>query len=81
MTMIASTISEVCSEGTSPMALEIYRQTRAFGNTFVFLVGGMATDYTVIGLLWKNLRKKTGLWMLVINIPQIIFFGWIFNRF
>jgi len=34
VTLIVATIMEVCSEGTAPLAFELYRQTGAFGNAF-----------------------------------------------
>lgn len=74
-------ILEVCSEGTAPLAFEIYRQTGAMGNSFVFLMAGVATDYTEVGLVWMNLGKKTALWMIAICVPQILILGWVFNFF
>jgi uncharacterized membrane protein YraQ (UPF0718 family)/YHS domain-containing protein len=79
ITLAAATIIEVCSEGSSPIAFEIYRQTGALGNSFVFLMAGVATDYTEIGLLWHNIGKKTALWLPVIAGPQIILLGYLFN--
>ncbi len=51
VTLLVATVIEVCSEGSAPMAFEIFRQTRAFGNSFVFLMAGVVTDYTEIGHL------------------------------
>jgi len=79
VTLTAATLFEVCSEGTSPLAFELYRHTGAFGNAFVFLMGGVVTDYTEVGLIWMNIGKKTALWMLALTLPQVIFLGWIFN--
>lgn len=79
ITLIFATIIEVCSEGASPLSFEIFRQTGAFGNSFVFLNAGVATDYTEIGLLWTNIGKKTALWLPVITAPQIVVLGYLFN--
>jgi len=79
ITLIAATIIEVCSEGSSPIAFEIFRQTGAFGNSFVFLMAGVATDYTEIGLIWSNIGKKTALWLPLIAGLQIIILGYAFN--
>jgi uncharacterized membrane protein YraQ (UPF0718 family) len=81
VTLILATIIEVCSEGTAPLAFEIFKQTKAFGNSFVFLMAGVATDYTEIGLIWSNIGKKTALWLPVITVPQIIILGFLFNAF
>jgi len=80
ITMALATVLEVCSEGTSPLAFTIYQQTGAFGNAFAFLMGGVVTDMTEIGLVWKNLGPRTALWMLTITLPQVIVLGWMFNK-
>ncbi len=79
ITLTCATLIEICSEGSAPLAFEIYRQTGALGNSFVFLMAGVATDYTEIGLVWSNLGKRTALWMLLICVPQILILGWIYN--
>ena len=78
-TLAVATILEVCSEGTAPLAFEIFRQTGAIGNSFVFLMAGVATDYTEIGLLWHNVGRKTALWLPVVAVPQILILGVIAN--
>jgi len=80
-TLLFATVLEVCSEGTSPVAFEIYKQTHAFGNALVFLMGGVVTDYTEIGLIWQNIGPKTALWVLIVTLPQVLLFGWLFNQF
>ena len=79
VTLIVATVLEVCSEGTSPLAFEIYKQTGALGNAFAFLMGGVVTDYTEIGLVWANIGRRTALWMVAITIPQVLILGMIFN--
>lgn len=81
VTLILATILEVCSEGTAPLAFEIYKQTNAFGNSFTFLNAGVATDYTEIGLIYTNIGKKAALFLPIITVPQILFFGYLFNLF
>lgn len=81
VTLFFATIIEVCSEGSSPLAFEIYSQTRAFGNSFTFLMAGVATDYTEIGLIWHNIGRKAALWLPIITVPQILLLGFIFNLF
>lgn len=80
VTLALATVIEVCSEGSAPMAFEIFRQTGAFGNTFVFLMAGVVTDYTEIGLIWHNVGRKTAIWLPVIAVPQVILLGIIANR-
>ena len=79
VTLALATIIEVCSEGSSPLAFEIFHQTGAFGNSFAFLMAGVATDYTEIGLLWSNVGRKTAIWLPIITVPQILVLGYMFN--
>jgi len=81
VTLFFATIIEVCSEGSSPLAFEIFNQTKAFGNSFTFLMAGVATDYTEIGLIWSNIGRKAALWLPIITVPQILILGYIFNIF
>jgi len=80
ITLLVATVLEVCSEGTSPIAFEIFNKTAALGNPFVFLMAGVATDYTEIGLLWTNIGKRTAIWLPVVTVPQILLLGMWFNQ-
>ena len=79
LTLLFATVIEVCSEGTSPIAFEIYDNVGVLGNPFVFLMAGVATDYTEIGLLWTNIGKRTALWLPIVAVPQIVALGVLFN--
>ncbi|MFA5287243.1 MAG: permease, partial [Candidatus Omnitrophota bacterium] len=81
VTLGLATIIEVCSEGSSPLAFEIYKQTGALGNSFTFLMAGVVTDYTEIGLLWSNVGRRVALWLPVVAVPQVIAIGYIINKF
>ncbi|MCX5709208.1 MAG: permease [Candidatus Omnitrophica bacterium] len=81
VTLALATVIEVCSEGSSPLAFEIYRQTKSLGNSFVFLMAGVATDYTEIGLLWTNVGRRVALWMPAVSVPQVLAIGYIMNKF
>jgi uncharacterized membrane protein YraQ (UPF0718 family) len=74
-------VLEVCSEGTSPIAFEIFAKTGVLGNPFIFLMAGVATDYTEIGLLWSNIGKRTALWLPAITVPQILLLGFLLNAY
>ena len=80
LTLLFATIIEVCSEGSAPIAFEIFTKTGALGNPFVFLMAGVATDYTEIGLLWSNIGKKTALWLPAVTVPQIVLLGYFMNQ-
>ena len=80
VTLLFATVIEVCSEGTSPIAFEIFAKTGALGNPFIFLMAGVATDYTEIGLLWSNIGKRTALWLPAVTVPQILLLAYLFNQ-
>lgn len=79
VTLLVATIIEICSEGSSPLAFEIYRQTSALGNAFTFLMAGVVTDYTEIGLLWVSVGRRVALWLPIIAIPQVLILGYLAN--
>ena len=81
LTLVGATVIEVCSEGSSVIAFEIYDKVQAFGNPFVFLMAGVVTDYTEIGLLWTNIGRKTALLLPLVAVPQVLFFGFLYNAF
>ena len=80
VTLAVATIIEICSEGSSPLSFEIYRQSGALGNSFVFLMAGVATDYTEIGLLWVNVGRRVALWLPLVTVPQVLVLGYILNN-
>ncbi len=81
VTLLFATVIEVCSEGSSPLAFEIYQKTRALGNSFVFLMAGVVTDYTELGLLWFNIGRRTAIWLVLVSVPQVLILGYLFNIF
>lgn len=81
LTLLFATIIEVCSEGSAPIAFEIFNKIGTLGNPFVFLMAGVVTDYTEIGLIWTNIGKKTAIWLPIITVPQVLLFGYLFNIF
>ena len=79
VTLVLATVMEVCSEGTAPLAFEIYRQTAALGNSFVFLMAGVVTDYTEIGILWHTIGRRTAVWLPLLTVPQVLVWGALAN--
>tara|TARA_Y100001970_G_C14229947_1_gene857961 strand:+ start:1883 stop:2761 length:879 start_codon:yes stop_codon:yes gene_type:complete len=78
-TLGIATILEVCSEGSSVLAFELYNQTQSIGNVFVFLLAGVATDYTEIGLLWSTIGKRTAILLPLISVPIILGVGYLLS--
>jgi uncharacterized membrane protein YraQ (UPF0718 family) len=81
LTLLFATIIEVCSEGSAPIAFEIFNKVGTLGNPFIFLMAGVATDYTEIGLIWTNIGKKSAIWLPIITVPQILIVALLFNWF
>jgi hypothetical protein len=82
LTLLATTLLEVCSEGSSPIAADLMTRAHAPGNAFVFLMAGAATDYTEIA----SLRQTTGSWkstlaLPLISTPQVLLIGWLIHHF
>lgn len=82
LTLVAATVIEVCSEGSSPIAGDLLNRAGAPGNGFSFLMAGAATDYTEILALRETTRSwKTALLLPVTTVPQVVLVGWLMNRF
>jgi uncharacterized protein len=82
LTLFFATIIEVCSEGSVPIAADLMTRAGAPGNSFAFLMAGVATDYTEIAVL----KETTGSWKVafllpVAILPQVIFVAWLLNQF
>jgi uncharacterized membrane protein YraQ (UPF0718 family) len=79
LTLAAAAVVEVCSEGSAPLAFELYRHTGAFGNAFAFLMGGVVTDLTELGALWTNIGRRTVFWLLAVALPMVVMLGLVLN--
>jgi hypothetical protein len=81
LTLLATTLIEVCSEGSSPIAADLLTRAHAPGNAFVFLMAGAATDYTEIMSLRETTRSwKATLALPLISTPQVLLIGWLIHR-
>ena len=82
LTLVATTIIEVCSEGSAPIAEDLFRRGGAPGNAFVFLMAGVATDYTEIMALKETTRSWKATFALpLITVPQVLMIGWLIQTF
>lgn len=81
LTLVATTIIEVCSEGSSPIAADLLTRAAAPGNAFTFLMAGAATDYTEVMVL-RDLTKswKAALALPLITVPQVLVVAWLLNH-
>ena len=81
-TLLAATVIEVCSEGSIPIASDFLLRAGAPGNTFAFLMTGVATDYTEI----LSIRQTTGSWktalfLPLVTVPQVFLIAAMLNGF
>lgn len=82
LTLLAATIIEVCSEGSTPIAADLVTRAAAPGGAFTFLMAGAATDYTEIMALKETTGSwKTALFLPLVTVPQVLLLGWIMNTY
>lgn len=82
LTLIATTIIEVCSEGSAPIASELVTRAAAPGNAFAFLMAGVSTDYTEMLVIREFTKSwKIALSLPLITVPQILVLGYLMNQF
>lgn len=80
LTLIAATIIEVCSEGSTPIAADIFNRAHAPGNSFAFLMAGVSTDYTEIMSLKETTKSwKISLFLPLVTLPQVILISYLIN--
>lgn len=82
LTLLATTVIEVCSEGSSPVAADLLTRAHAPGNAFTFLMAGAATDYTEMLALRETTRSWKATFALpLLSTPQVILIGWLINHY
>ena len=80
ITVLAATLIEICSEGSTPIAADILNRANAPGNSFAFLMGGVATDYTEVMVLKETTKSwRIALFLPLISLPQVIVLAWLIN--
>jgi len=80
LTLLAATVIEVCSEGATPIAADLMNRAGAPGNSFTFLMAGVATDYTEIMSIRDTTKSwKIALFLPLITVPQVMVIGFILN--
>jgi len=81
LTLLGATIIEVCSEGSAPIAGDLFVRAGAPGNAFTFLMAGVATDYTEMLVLREVTRSwKFALFLPLVTLPQVLALGWLLNH-
>ncbi|MFC7337509.1 permease [Haloferula chungangensis] len=81
LTLLAATVIEVCSEGSSPIAADLLTRAAAPGNAFTFLMAGAATDYTEIMVLRETTKSWKATFALpLLTTPQVLVIAWLLNQ-
>mgnify|MGYP001083827558 CR=1 FL=1 len=81
LTLLVATILEVCSEGSVPVAGDLLTRAGAPGNSFAFLMTGVATDYTEILSLKETTKSwKISFFLPLVTVPQVILIAIILNK-
>jgi hypothetical protein len=82
LTLLAATIIEVCSEGSLPIAGDLFVRAGAPGNSFAFLMAGVSTDYTEL-LILKQLSNSWRFAFILpaVTLPQITLLAVLLNKF
>jgi len=82
LTLLATTVIEVCSEGSTPIAADLLTRAAAPGNAFTFLMAGVATDYTEIMSIKDTTRSwRIALCLPLVTVPQVLLIGYLLNQF
>lgn len=81
LTLLATTVIEVCSEGSTPIAADLLNRAGAPGNSFTFLMAGVATDYTEV----MSIKETTASWRIalclpLVAVPQVVLIGAVLNQ-
>lgn len=59
-----SAVIELCSEGFSIFAGQLYQMGATLGVIFVMMMVGVTTDFTELSVIWGKFGKKSALWYL-----------------
>jgi len=80
-TLLAATLIEVCSEGSTPIAADLMTRANAPGNSFAFLMTGVATDYTEVMVIKDTMKSwKVALYLPLVCVPQVIAVALVLNQ-
>ena len=81
LTLIMATVIEVCSEGLAPIGADLLTRAHAPGNGFLFLMSGVATDYTEILAIKEATRSwKIAFFLPLVTVPQTLILSYILNN-
>ena len=80
MAVLAATLLEICSEGSTPIAADLLTRAGAPGNSFALLMTGVSTDYTEIMVLREAAKSwRIALFLPLLTVPQVILIAWLMN--
>ena len=80
--LLATTVIEGCSEGSTPIAADLVNRAGAPGNSSTFLMAEVATGYNGIMSIRDHTKSwRIALFMPLITVPQVVLIGAILNQF
>jgi uncharacterized membrane protein YraQ (UPF0718 family) len=80
LTVLVATVMEVCSEGSVPIAADLFTRAKAPGNSFAFLMTGVSTDYTEIMILKDTTKSwRIAFALPIITVPQVVVIAMLLN--
>lgn len=74
-----SAIIELCAEGFTILAGQLYSMGATLAVVFVMMMVGVTTDLTEISMLWGKFGKRTALAYLITSTLLVIIFAFIIN--
>ena len=80
-TAFMATLIEVCSEGTVPLVAAFSDMGASIGAVFVFLMAGVASDLTELGVIADVIGKRAAIATFIVAITVSIILGYMLNWF
>ena len=74
-----SAVIELASEGFAVLAGQLYQLGASLGVVFVLTMVGVATNISLISMVWGKFGKKSAIAYLVIATTFAVFFAWMIN--
>ena len=74
-----SAVFELASEGFAVLAGQLYQLGASLGVVFVLTIVGVATNISLISMVWGKFGKKSAIAYLITSTTIAILFAWIIN--
>ncbi len=81
ITLPAATVIELCSEGFTVLAGQLYEMGATLGVVLTIMMVGVATDITELSMLWGKFGKRSTIAYVVISVLLIVLVAFLLNLF